>query len=48
MYVANFTLDGFDGVAARRLGQTSLFGSVLDVHIDILSRGLLWSWVLPQ
>lgn len=27
--------------------QTSAFGAFLDVLVDLLTRGLLWSWALP-
>ncbi|KAJ8909022.1 hypothetical protein NDN08_005721 [Rhodosorus marinus] len=40
-YGLSFILDGFDGMAARRLNQTSEFGAFLDVTIDIASRGVL-------
>ncbi|XP_017277525.1 uncharacterized protein si:ch1073-145m9.1 isoform X2 [Kryptolebias marmoratus] len=36
-------LPGVDGWLARRLGQTSRFGAWLDVVVDNLSRGMLWS-----
>ncbi|KAL3992420.1 E3 ubiquitin-protein ligase [Sarotherodon galilaeus] len=32
-----------DGWLARRLGQTSRFGAWLDVAVDNLGRGMLWS-----
>lgn len=34
---------GVDGWMARRLGQTSRFGAWLDVVVDNLGRGMLWS-----
>ncbi|XP_044209341.1 uncharacterized protein si:ch1073-145m9.1 isoform X2 [Thunnus albacares] len=34
---------GVDGWLARRLGQTSRFGAWLDVVVDNLGRGMLWS-----
>ncbi|KAG9328654.1 hypothetical protein JZ751_011557 [Albula glossodonta] len=34
---------GLDGWAARRLNQTSEFGSWLDVVVDNLGRGMLWT-----
>ena len=34
--------DAFDGVAARRLQQTSRFGAWLDVVCDNVQRGLAW------
>jgi phosphatidylglycerophosphate synthase len=34
---------GVDGWVARRLEQTSRFGAWLDVVVDNLSRGMLWS-----
>nr|XP_005986944.2 PREDICTED: uncharacterized protein LOC102354732 [Latimeria chalumnae] len=42
-YVISVILDGFDGYAARKLKQVSEFGAWLDVVIDNLSRGMLWS-----
>ncbi|XP_041849922.1 uncharacterized protein si:ch1073-145m9.1 [Melanotaenia boesemani] len=36
-------LDGVDGWLARRLGQTSRLGAWLDVVVDNLGRGMLWS-----
>ncbi|CAN0393839.1 unnamed protein product [Lampetra fluviatilis] len=36
-------MDGIDGWLARRLHQTSAYGAWLDVAIDNLGRGLLWS-----
>lgn len=32
-----------DGWLARRLGQSSRFGAWLDVVVDNLGRGMLWS-----
>ncbi|XP_056139633.1 uncharacterized protein si:ch1073-145m9.1 [Lampris incognitus] len=43
LYLASVALDGVDGWVARRLGQTSRFGAWLDVVVDNLSRGMLWS-----
>src|SRR5271170_3513816 len=34
LYVVSCLLDAFDGMAARRFGQTSKFGAVLDMVID--------------
>lgn len=34
---------GLDGWLARRLGQTSRFGAWLDVVVDNMGRGMLWS-----
>ncbi|XP_015223158.1 CDP-diacylglycerol--glycerol-3-phosphate 3-phosphatidyltransferase isoform X1 [Lepisosteus oculatus] len=42
-YVISIILDGVDGWAARRLNQTSEFGAWLDVVVDNLGRGMLWS-----
>ncbi|XP_064158457.1 CDP-diacylglycerol--inositol 3-phosphatidyltransferase isoform X1 [Anguilla rostrata] len=42
-YVVSIILDGVDGWAARRLDQTSEFGAWLDVVVDNLGRGMLWS-----
>ncbi|GLC58690.1 hypothetical protein PLESTB_001390200 [Pleodorina starrii] len=47
LILLNFILDGVDGAVARRLGQTSAFGSFLDVAVDLASRGLVWSWAAP-
>ncbi|KAM3615839.1 uncharacterized protein V6R79_008540 [Siganus canaliculatus] len=44
---------GVDGWLARSLGQTSRFGAWLDVVVDNLGRGMLWSllfewgWLVP-
>ncbi|KAM6932876.1 uncharacterized protein FYW49_001260 [Xenentodon cancila] len=43
LYLASAALDGVDGWLARRLGQTSRFGAWLDVAVDNLGRGMLWS-----
>lgn len=45
LYSLSVGLDGVDGWFARRLGQTSRFGSWLDVMVDNLGRGMLWSLV---
>ena len=34
LYLLSYSLDALDGVAARRLGQTSRFGAVLDMVTD--------------
>lgn len=34
---------GVDGWLARRLGQSSRFGAWLDVVVDNVGRGMLWS-----
>ena len=39
-------LDFFDGIAARKLNQTSKFGEIIDVLIDNFSRSALWIGVL--
>ena len=36
------TLDTVDGVVARKTGQTSLFGSVLDIAADRTYELVLW------
>ncbi|XP_070685816.1 uncharacterized protein [Pempheris klunzingeri] len=41
LYWPNIT--GVDGWLARRLGQSSRFGAWLDVVVDNLGRGMLWS-----
>ncbi|XP_068601941.1 uncharacterized protein si:ch1073-145m9.1 [Brachionichthys hirsutus] len=43
LYSANIALDGVDGWLARRLGLSSGFGAWLDVVVDNLGRGMLWS-----
>ncbi|XP_071374597.1 CDP-diacylglycerol--serine O-phosphatidyltransferase [Centroberyx affinis] len=43
LYSISIALDGVDGWLARRLGQSSRFGAWLDVVVDNLSRGMLWS-----
>lgn len=53
VYSIFVTLDGVDGWLARSLGQTSGFGAWLDVVVDNLGRGMLWSllfewgWLVP-
>ncbi|XP_040901530.1 uncharacterized protein si:ch1073-145m9.1 isoform X1 [Toxotes jaculatrix] len=42
-YSVSIALDGVDGWLARRLGQSSRFGAWLDVVVDNLGRGMLWS-----
>lgn len=43
LYLANFVGDLFDGLVARRLGQTSTFGGLLDMVTDRCSTlGLLF------
>ncbi|KAJ8403889.1 hypothetical protein AAFF_G00347570 [Aldrovandia affinis] len=42
-YVISIILDGLDGWVARWLNQTSEFGAWLDVVVDNLGRGMLWS-----
>ncbi|XP_029302343.1 uncharacterized protein LOC115017789 [Cottoperca gobio] len=43
LYSIFIALDGVDGWLARRLGQSSRFGAWLDVVVDNLGRGMLWS-----
>lgn len=43
LYSLSVALDGVDGWLARRLGQTSRFGAWLDVVVDNMGRGMLWS-----
>ncbi|XP_029922217.1 uncharacterized protein LOC115369686 [Myripristis murdjan] len=43
LYSVSIALDGVDGWLARRLGQCSRFGAWMDVVVDNLSRGMLWS-----
>lgn len=47
-YSISITLDGFDGYAARKLQQCSVFGAWFDVVIDNVSRGLLWTHLHPM
>lgn len=42
LYMISYALDAVDGVAARRLGQASKFGAVLDMVTDrVCTAGLL-------
>ena len=41
-------LDTVDGVVARKRGQTSLFGSVLDIAADRAYELVLWLWFTHQ
>ncbi|XP_034557010.1 uncharacterized protein si:ch1073-145m9.1 [Notolabrus celidotus] len=43
LYSISVALDGVDGWLARKLGQTSRFGAWLDVVVDNVGRGMLWS-----
>ncbi|XP_076590926.1 uncharacterized protein LOC143323147 [Chaetodon auriga] len=43
LYSVFIALDGVDGWLARRLGQSSGFGAWLDVVVDNMGRGMLWS-----
>ncbi|XP_049432798.1 uncharacterized protein si:ch1073-145m9.1 isoform X1 [Epinephelus fuscoguttatus] len=43
LYSIFIALDGVDGWLARRLCQSSRFGAWLDVVVDNLGRGMLWS-----
>ncbi|XP_030007400.1 uncharacterized protein LOC115431286 [Sphaeramia orbicularis] len=43
LYSSSVLLDGVDGWLARRLNQCSRFGAWLDVVVDNLGRGMLWS-----
>eukprot|EP00946_MAST-07B_sp_MAST-7B-sp1_P000607 g607.t1 len=40
-YILSFTLDLFDGMAARRFNQTSKFGAVLDMVTDRCSTAVM-------
>ncbi|XP_013380398.1 uncharacterized protein LOC106151603 [Lingula anatina] len=42
VYVSSVILDGIDGILARQLDQSSVFGAWLDVAIDLIGRGMLW------
>ncbi|XP_033634704.1 CDP-diacylglycerol--inositol 3-phosphatidyltransferase 1-like [Asterias rubens] len=44
-YLTSVILDDLDGAVARRLHQTSTFGAWLDVVIDNIGRGMIWSQV---
>ncbi|XP_030299274.1 uncharacterized protein LOC115597481 [Sparus aurata] len=43
LFSVSTALDGVDGWLARRLGQSSRFGAWLDVVVDNMGRGMLWS-----
>ncbi|KAM4566168.1 CDP-diacylglycerol--glycerol-3-phosphate 3-phosphatidyltransferase [Odontesthes bonariensis] len=43
LYSVFTALDGVDGWLARKFGQTSRLGAWLDVVVDNLGRGMLWS-----
>ncbi|CAL1571351.1 unnamed protein product [Knipowitschia caucasica] len=45
LYSSSILLDAVDGWVARRLQQVSRFGAWLDVVIDNLSRGMIWTQV---
>ncbi|XP_029650920.1 CDP-diacylglycerol--inositol 3-phosphatidyltransferase isoform X1 [Octopus sinensis] len=42
VYSFSAILDGIDGYMARKLNQVSEFGSLLDVVVDNIGRGMLW------
>jgi CDP-diacylglycerol--inositol 3-phosphatidyltransferase len=44
LFGAAFALDFVDGWLARLLGQSSAFGAVYDVALDLAARGILWTW----
>ncbi|KAK7882233.1 hypothetical protein WMY93_028407 [Mugilogobius chulae] len=43
LYTTSVLLDEVDGWLARRLKQVSKFGAWLDVVVDNLSRGMIWT-----
>ncbi|CAF3712817.1 unnamed protein product [Rotaria sp. Silwood1] len=45
LYVTQALLDGVDGWSARQFNQVSKFGSWLDVMIDNIGRGIIWTRV---
>ncbi|CAM1325649.1 Uncharacterised protein g9014 [Pycnogonum litorale] len=45
-YLPNIT--DVDGYLARKWNQVSAFGALLDVVVDNVNRGLLWSYVVPK
>ncbi len=42
LLMLGLTLDTVDGIVARRMGQTTLFGSVLDIAADRTYEIVLW------
>lgn len=47
-YIGAAILDFFDGFAARRLNQSSVFGAWFDVCIDVVARTTMWSMVFSS
>ncbi|CAF2725226.1 unnamed protein product [Rotaria sp. Silwood2] len=45
LYTAQALLDAVDGWSARQFNQVSKFGSWLDVIIDNIGRGIIWTRV---
>ncbi|XP_060606730.1 uncharacterized protein LOC132759023, partial [Ruditapes philippinarum] len=45
LYGVSVALDALDGILARKLNQTSVFGAWFDVLIDLVSRGALWCFI---
>ncbi|CAF1031292.1 unnamed protein product [Rotaria sordida] len=45
LYATQALLDAVDGWAARKFNQVSKFGSWLDVIIDNIGRGIIWTRV---
>lgn len=48
LFIASSILDFFDGMVARYLNQTSVFGAWLDVTLDNLTRGMIWGRLYPD
>ena len=44
-YIFAVVLDFFDGLAARRLQQSSAFGAWFDVFIDVVARTMMWNMI---
>lgn len=42
LLAAVFLMDGLDGYIARRRGEASLFGAVLDISVDRVVENVLW------
>lgn len=45
LYTTATCLDALDGYAARKLKQISTFGAWFDVVVDLLGRGILWTYL---
>jgi phosphatidylglycerophosphate synthase len=51
VWLSSRVLDGYDGMLARHLGRSSLFGGYLDITFDMLAYSVMagaFAWAMPQ